>query len=100
MDRTAFDQLFDLSDRTVIVTGGTRGIGLALAEGFVLAGARVVVVGAVVPVTEVPGFAPSASGSCVGVTAVVVGVAEVTVGATVELGTGAGDVVSTGVGGT
>ncbi|WP_304118515.1 SDR family NAD(P)-dependent oxidoreductase [Mycolicibacterium bacteremicum] len=43
MDRTAFDQLFDLSDRTVIVTGGTRGIGLALAEGFVLAGARVVV---------------------------------------------------------
>lgn len=32
-----------MTDRTVIVTGGTRGIGLALAEGFVLAGARVVV---------------------------------------------------------
>jgi NAD(P)-dependent dehydrogenase (short-subunit alcohol dehydrogenase family) len=32
-----------MSDRTVIVTGGTRGIGLAMAEGFVLAGARVVV---------------------------------------------------------
>jgi NAD(P)-dependent dehydrogenase (short-subunit alcohol dehydrogenase family) len=43
VDRTAFDRLFDMSDRTVIVTGGTRGIGLALAEGFVLAGARVVV---------------------------------------------------------
>ncbi|HEX9831529.1 MAG TPA: SDR family oxidoreductase [Mycobacterium sp.] len=43
MDRTTFDRLFDLADRTVIVTGGTRGIGLALAEGFVLAGARVVV---------------------------------------------------------
>jgi NAD(P)-dependent dehydrogenase (short-subunit alcohol dehydrogenase family) len=43
VDRTGFDRLFDMSDRTVIVTGGTRGIGLALAEGFVLAGARVVV---------------------------------------------------------
>ncbi|SEH91627.1 NAD(P)-dependent dehydrogenase, short-chain alcohol dehydrogenase family [Mycolicibacterium rutilum] len=32
-----------MTDRTVIVTGGTRGIGRALAEGFVLAGARVVV---------------------------------------------------------
>lgn len=32
-----------MTDRTVIVTGGTRGIGLALAEGFALAGARVVV---------------------------------------------------------
>jgi NAD(P)-dependent dehydrogenase (short-subunit alcohol dehydrogenase family) len=43
VDRTAFDRLFDMTDRTVIVTGGSRGIGLALAEGFVLAGARVVV---------------------------------------------------------
>src|SRR6185312_12988458 len=43
VDRTSFDRLFDMSDRTVIVTGGTRGIGLALAEGFVLAGARVAV---------------------------------------------------------
>ncbi|MBX7433004.1 SDR family oxidoreductase [Mycobacterium sp. Y57] len=43
MDRTQFDRLFDMSGRTVIVTGGTRGIGLALAEGYVLAGAHVVV---------------------------------------------------------
>jgi NAD(P)-dependent dehydrogenase (short-subunit alcohol dehydrogenase family) len=43
MDRSAFDRLFDMTGRTVIVTGGTRGIGLALAEGYVLAGARVAV---------------------------------------------------------
>jgi NAD(P)-dependent dehydrogenase (short-subunit alcohol dehydrogenase family) len=43
VDRAAFDRLFDMSDRTAIVTGGTRGIGLAVAEGLALAGARVVV---------------------------------------------------------
>lgn len=35
--------LFDMSGRVVIVTGGTRGIGRALAEGYVCAGAKVVV---------------------------------------------------------
>jgi NAD(P)-dependent dehydrogenase (short-subunit alcohol dehydrogenase family) len=36
-------RLFDMSGRVVIVTGGTRGIGRALAEGYVSAGAKVVV---------------------------------------------------------
>jgi NAD(P)-dependent dehydrogenase (short-subunit alcohol dehydrogenase family) len=43
VNREAFDRLFDMTGRTVIVTGGTRGIGRALAEGFILAGANVVV---------------------------------------------------------
>jgi NAD(P)-dependent dehydrogenase (short-subunit alcohol dehydrogenase family) len=35
--------LFDVSDRTALVTGGSRGIGLMIARGLVQAGARVIV---------------------------------------------------------
>jgi NAD(P)-dependent dehydrogenase (short-subunit alcohol dehydrogenase family) len=43
MDQRQLRALFDMTGRVVIVTGGTRGIGRALAEGYVAAGARVVV---------------------------------------------------------
>jgi NAD(P)-dependent dehydrogenase (short-subunit alcohol dehydrogenase family) len=43
VDAGKYRSLFDLTDRVAIVTGGTRGIGRAIAEGLVLAGAKVVV---------------------------------------------------------
>jgi NAD(P)-dependent dehydrogenase (short-subunit alcohol dehydrogenase family) len=43
VDRERHSKLFDMSGRVVVVTGGTRGIGLALAEGYVAAGARVAI---------------------------------------------------------
>jgi NAD(P)-dependent dehydrogenase (short-subunit alcohol dehydrogenase family) len=43
VDAAKLRSLFDMTGRVVLVTGGTRGIGRSLAEGYVAAGAKVVV---------------------------------------------------------
>lgn len=43
MNRTEMNDAFDLTDRVAIITGGSRGIGLAMAHGFAGQGAKVVV---------------------------------------------------------
>jgi len=47
------NNLFDLSGKTAIVTGGSRGLGLAITRGLASAGARVVIVARGAPVEAV-----------------------------------------------
>ncbi|MDH6460241.1 NAD(P)-dependent dehydrogenase (short-subunit alcohol dehydrogenase family) [Micromonospora sp. A200] len=62
-------ELFSVADKTVLVTGGTRGIGLMIARGFVQAGARVIVSSRKADVCEAVAKELSAEGRCEGVPA-------------------------------
>lgn len=57
--------LFDVSGKTVVVTGGSRGIGLMIARGFVEAGATVVISSRKAEACREVAGELSASGTCV-----------------------------------
>lgn len=66
---TVLVDLFDVSGKVVLVTGGTRGIGRSIAEGFVRAGARVYVCGRKADACAETARELSAFGECHGVPA-------------------------------
>jgi NAD(P)-dependent dehydrogenase (short-subunit alcohol dehydrogenase family) len=65
---TASD-LFSIADKTAVVTGGSRGIGKMIAEGFVDAGATVYIASRKADVVEEVAKELSKKGTCVGIPA-------------------------------
>ena len=63
---TAPGQLFAVAGKTVVVTGGTRGIGAMVAGGFVDAGADVIVASRKAEAVEASVTELSARGACIG----------------------------------
>jgi NAD(P)-dependent dehydrogenase (short-subunit alcohol dehydrogenase family) len=59
--------LFDISGKTALVTGGSRGIGLMIADGLLRAGARVIVSSRKVEDINAAGEQLSALGDCVAI---------------------------------
>jgi NAD(P)-dependent dehydrogenase (short-subunit alcohol dehydrogenase family) len=63
------DQLFSVAGKTVVVTGGTRGIGRMIAGGFVAAGANVIVASRKAEAVEATVAELSTFGACTGLAA-------------------------------
>jgi NAD(P)-dependent dehydrogenase (short-subunit alcohol dehydrogenase family) len=66
---TVLQELFDVSGKVVLVTGGNRGIGQSIAEGFVRARARVYICGRNAEACEQTARGLSAFGDCYGIAA-------------------------------